>query len=55
MIAVIHDLAHLPYPTAVARLEELKACPNYLVSYNAGYALGLRKTAYAADTQLPTG
>jgi hypothetical protein len=49
MIDVIHCLAHLPYPAAVARLEELKTSGNSLIAYNANYALGLRGTAYASD------
>lgn len=49
MIDVVHCLAHLPYQSAVTRLEELKGSRNYLIAYNAKYALGLRRTAYSSD------
>jgi hypothetical protein len=53
MIDVIHCLAHLPYLEAVERLEKLKTSANYLIAYNANYALGLRSTYYAKDAQSP--
>ena len=51
LIHVIHTLAQFPQPAARERLEELTADPRYLVRYNAGYALSLRRMEYGISDE----
>lgn len=46
---VMYCLARLPYPAAVARLEELGRSRNFSIVYTANRALNLRANEYASD------
>lgn len=53
MIDIIHCLARFPHPAARARLEELTHDEEYLIAYNAEYALRLRESHYGInDTKM---